>query len=1095
MLHFEGVLQGDGIFRDTPLRCGTETYSLLAKVTPVLLFFIQIKRTNFASKTNTIFHQSLLPMMFSIRKLLMMLIVLGAFAIGAKAQVERAPGGFVTGKVTSAEDGTPIPGASVVVKGTSRGTNTDASGNFRIQVSPGQQLRVSFIGMQTRDVAVGNASTLNVQLAAEAGTLNEVVVTALGISTERRQLGYSVPELKGEDLANSQRDNFLNALQGRVAGLQVGTSSGMPGASSGVLIRGINSISGNNQPLYVVDGMPIDNRTAQNNQFVAGGITGQSTENRNIDFSNRAQDINPNDIEKVTILKGPEAAALYGVEAANGAILITTKKGKAGQGRITYSGTYTLQKVGALPEVQRVYSQGNFGVSQNTSFNAFGPRYAENTTFYNNAENFLRDGTGQRHNISFDGGSDRYTYRLSAGYFNSQGVIPTTDYKRLNISLGGTAKITNKLSIESTLQYINTDNTKVSKGTNSFLLGLVSWPVNDNMADYLNPDGSRRKVTTASSEIENPYFDVYKNKLRDKGNRAITNISLNYALTDWLNLTGRIGLDVYSTQYLFMYHPESNRSGGSIGGAIDQATDNNRTLTGQYIFSANKKLDKLSLSGLVGQAIYDFNYNSLAARGEKFLDPNFVSINNTDPLTQKSRSFIRQRRLVGVFGSATVGYNDIAYLTVTGRNDWSSTFPKAYRSFFYPSASFSLIFTELIPQGKFRDVLSYAKLRASAAQVGKEAPEYSTTQAYESQGTTGGGFSYGFTAPNPELKPEKVNSYEIGTEMKFFKNRLGFDLAFYRTESRDQIIRDLRISYATGFILKVINGGRLWNQGVELAINAEPVRTGNFSWTTDLNFTKTNSRLTDLPPGLPEFYSSDTWIFGNVRNGMRLNGPLTTFTGNSYQRNAQGQILISPLSGLPLNETVWNIVGDRNPDFTVGFVNSFRYKSFGLSFVLDLRKGGDVYNATEAYMYNRGLSMKTLDRETPYIFRGVLKDGLENTATPTPNTIQVTPYYNNTFYTALSDENFIERDVNWLRVKELTLRYTFAPTLLSRVKLFKTANLFLTGTDLLLLTNYTGGDPGVNGNNTATGGSGGQGIDFGNLPLPKVFNVGVNLGF
>ncbi|MEZ0483108.1 SusC/RagA family TonB-linked outer membrane protein [Fibrella aquatica] len=1026
----------------------------------------------------------------SLRRCLLFLFCLGLSLSAAWAQNRE-----LRGKVTSSEDNKPIPGASIVVLGTSRGTTTDAEGNYRVQAATGQTLRFSYIGNKSRDVIVANSDVINMTLQADDNQLNEVVVTALGQSRKSRELGYSVPQLKGDDIANSQRDNFINALQGRVAGLQVGTSSGMPGASSGVQIRGVNSISGNNQPLYVVDGMPIDNRTAQNNQFVAGGITGQSTENRNIDFSNRAQDINPNDIESITILKGPEAAALYGVDAANGAILITTKKGKAGQGRITYTGTYTLQKVGALPEVQRVYSQGNNGVSQNTSFNAFGPRYAENVQLYDNGAGFLRDGTGQRHNISFDGGSDRYTYRLSAGYFNSQGVIPTTDYKRLNISLGGTAKITNKLSIESTLQYINTANTKVSKGTNSFLLGLVSWPANDDMSAYLNADGSRRRVTTTSSEIENPYFDVNKNKLRDAGNRAITNISMKYAFTDWLSLTGRVGLDVYSTRYLFMYHPESNRSGGVIGGALDQATDNNRTLTGQYVLAANKDFGKLSLSGLVGQALYDFDYVSLATRGEKFLDPNFVSINNTDPLTQKSREFIRKRRLLGVFGSATVGYNDVAYLTVTGRNDWSSTFPIESRSFFYPSASFSLIFSDLLPEGKFRNVLSYAKFRASAAQVGKEAPEYATSQAYESQTTTGGGFSYGFTAPNPFLVPEKVNSYEIGTEMKFFNNRIGFDLAYYRTDSRNQIIRDLRISYATGFILKTINAGRLWNNGVELTINAEPVRATNFSWTTNLNFTKTNSRLAELPAGLPEFYSSDTWIFGNVRNGIRLNNPLTTFTGNSYVRNTRGDILVSPLTGLPLTETVWNIVGDRNPDFVIGFVNSFNYKNFGLSFVLDVRKGGDVFNATEAYMYSRGLSMKTLDRETPYTFRGVLKDGLENTDNPTPNTIQVTPYYNNTFYGALSDENFIERDVNWMRVKELTLRYSVPSSTLSRSKMFKTANIFVTGNDLFLLTNYTGGDPGVNGNNTATGGSGGQGIDYGNLPLPKVFNVGISLGF
>lgn len=1017
------------------------------------------------------------------------MLVVFAVAISSHGQ----DAGFITGQVLSAEEGTAIPGASVVVTGTSRGTTTDKNGEFRVQASRGQTLRVSFIGTKTQDVAVGNASTITVRLAQEANSINEVVVTALGIQREKRQLGYAVTEVKGEDLANSQRDNFLNAMQGRIAGVQVGPSSGMPGASSSVIIRGVNSISGNNQPLYVIDGMPISNRTAENNNFVAGRLSGFSFENRNVDFSNRAQDINPNDIETITILKGPEAAALYGVEAANGAIVITTKKGKAGQGRINYSNSFTWQKVGPLPQTQRVYGQGNNGVTQNTNFNAFGPRYNETETLYDNANRFLQTGTGQRHNVAFDGGTDRYTYRLSTGYTNSQGVIPTTSYKRLNISLSGTAKISEKLSLESTIQYINTDNQKVSKGANSFLLGLLSWPANDDVTQFLNPDGSRKKITSTDAEIENPFFDVNRNELRDKGNRVITNIGGNYTATDWLTFSARVGLDVFSTQYLIKYHPESNRA-RSIGGSIDQATDNNRTLTGQYFATARKQFGKLSTSLRVGQAIYDYNLNVLATRGEKFLDPNFTSINNTDPLTQKSQATTRQRRLVGAFGDLTLGYDDFLFLTVTGRNDWSSTFPREFRSFFYPSASLSFIFTDLIPQGGFRNTLSQGKFRVSLAQVGKEAPEYSTSQAYESQTTTGGGFSYGFTAPNPFLKPEKVNSFEVGTELKFFNNRLGIDAAYYRTTSQDQIIRDLRISYATGFILKVINGGRLWNQGLELSLNAEPVRTSNFSWNTIVNFTKTNSQLETLPAGLAEYYSSDTWAYSNVRNGIRVGSPLTTLTGNTYQRNPQGQILISPITGLPFTETVWNVVGDRNPDFVMGFVNSFRYKDLSLNFVLDVRKGGDVYNGTESYLYRTGLSTNTLNREQPYIFQGVLKDGLENTATPTANTVQVVPYYNNAYYTALADEAFIERDINWLRVKELTLRYTLPASALNRTRLFKTASVFATGTDLLLLTNYTGGDPGVNGTNTATGGSGGYGYDFGNLPLPRVFNVGINIG-
>ncbi len=983
----------------------------------------------------------------------------------------------------------------MVVRGSTRGTTTDANGNFRIPATRGQVLRISFIGTTTQDVTIGNADVINVALKQEANALNEVVVTALGIEREKRQLGYAVTEVAGQDLANSQRDNFLNAIQGRVAGVQVGTSSGMPGSSSSVIIRGINSLSGNNQPLYVVDGMPISNNTISSNNFASSrAASGQSTENRTVDFSNRAQDINPNDIETITILKGPEAAALYGVEAANGAIVITTKKGRSGQGRISYTNSFTWQQTGPLPKTQRVYGQGNNGVSNNTNFNAFGPRIPENDTLYNNAENFLRTGTGQRHNLSFDGGTDRYTYRLSAGYTSSEGVIPTTDYKRLNITLGGTAKLTDKLSLESTIQYINTDNRKVSKGANSFLIGMLSWPVTDDMSNYLNPDGSRRRATVGNTEVENPYFDINKNLLRDRGNRVVTNVGGNYTVADWLTLSARVGLDAFSTQYLIKYHPESNRSGGVIGGALDQATDNNRTLTAQYFATLKRTFGKLDASLLVGQAIYDYRYEVLATRGEKFLDPNFTSINNTDPLTQKSLSTLRQRRLIGAFANATFDYDNTVTLTLTGRNDWSSTFPIQNRSFFYPSASLSFVFTELLPDGGFRKALSYGKLRFSAAQVGKEAPEYATTQAYENQTTTGGGFSYGFTAPNPVLRPEKVTSVEVGTELKFFNGRFGIDAAYYRTTSIAQIIRDLRISYGTGFVLKTINGGKLWNNGIELSLTAEPIRQPNFGWNTTINFTKTDSRLEQLAPGLTEFYNSDSNVYSNIRNGSRLGGPLTTLTGNSYLRNTKGDILISPLSGLPLTETVWNVVADRNPDFVIGFLNSFRYHDLSLNFLFDIRKGGDVYNATESYLYRTGLSTKTLDRETPRVFTGVLKDGLENSDTPTRNSIQVVPYYNNNFYTSLADETFIERDINWVRLKEVTVRYNLPTSVLGRSRIFKSASVFFTGNDLFLLTNYTGGDPGVNAVNTATGGSGGFGIDFGNLPLPRVFNAGINIG-
>ena len=393
--------------------------------------------------------------------------------------------------------------------------------------------------------------------------LDEVVVTAMGIRQEKRSLGVSTTEVKGPEIAQTQRDNFVNGLQGRVAGVTVTGTSGMPGSSSSIVIRGINSISGNNQPLFVIDGLPISNNTFGSTNagpnLVADKNSGSSFNNRTIDFQNRAGDLNPDDIESMTILKGPEAAALYGVEAANGAILITTRKGRTGQGRVTYSANFTLEKVGALPELQNVYSKGSNGIP-GLVLGSFGPAYGERDTLYNNYQGFFQDGFAQRHNLGFEGGTDRYTFRLSGAYSTRRGVVPTTKYDRLNVSLNGTAKLTDRLSATATLQYINSTNVKVSRGQNSFLLGMLVWPLNRNMADYLNADGTRKTLTANASEIENPYFDVNKNFLQDKTNRMLSNISLDYRLTDHLSLVGQIGLDVYASQYLIKYHPESNLS-------------------------------------------------------------------------------------------------------------------------------------------------------------------------------------------------------------------------------------------------------------------------------------------------------------------------------------------------------------------------------------------------------------------------------------------------------------------------------------------------------------------------------------------------------
>jgi hypothetical protein len=760
-----------------------------------------------------------------------------------------------------------------------------------------------------------------------------------------------------------------------------------------------------------------------------------------------------------------------------------------------------MEKVQRLPTLQRVYDQGLDGNLNENSLSYFGPKYPEGTQFYDNINNFFQDGRAQRHNLSLEGGAVNTTYRFSAAYATREGVIPTTKYDRLNLGVAGTQKIGKVLSLETNLSYINSKNSKVSKGANSFLLGLMQWPADIDITDYLTPGGTRKKFTTSGLEIENPLFDVNKNKLNDETNRFTGNFNLNANLTSWLSLTGRVGWDTYNSSYNVLYHPESNR-GIALGGALDQATDNTRLFTASYFATGKKNFfnDKLKATLRLGGANYDNKTGVLATRGIGFLDPNFNSINNTTTTSQRSKVTLSRIRRVSVFGEATLGFDNMLFYTYSGRNDWTSTLPITSNSFFYDAHTLSLVFTELDRNKRiFGDWLSYGKIRVAASGVGKDAPPFRINPAYEAQTTTGGGFSYGFTGPNPNLIPEHISSYEFCTELSFLKDRLNLDVAYYKKTSINQILSNLRGSYATGFILATLNGGELYNKGLEVSLSAVPVSKNNFKWNTSINYNRTRSKLVKISEQIPEFYDSDTWLYGNVRNGIRVGGPLTTFSGQSFQRNNNGDILINPVTGLPMSEVAWKIVGDRNPDFMMGFNNSFSFKNLSLSFLIDVRKGGDVFNATEAFLYRAGLSEKTLDREQPRIFEGVLADGLQNTSNPTRNNIVIVPYFNsvNFYNSTLSnpDEQFIEKDINWVRLRDVTVSYNFSSKSLTRLRIVKSARVFLTATDLFMATNYSGGDPGVNGTSAATGGSGGSGFDFGNLPLPKVFNLGFNVSF
>ncbi|WP_241499118.1 SusC/RagA family TonB-linked outer membrane protein [Rufibacter ruber] len=1016
------------------------------------------------------------------------------------AQAGFAQSKTITGRVTSSDDGSPMPGVSVVLKGTTVGASTDGDGRYSIQAPVGGTLVFSFIGTIPQEKVVGAASTVDVVMRTDSKALDEVVVTALGIEERKAALGYAITEVKGADVAQTQRENFINGLAGRVAGVEVNATSGLPGASASITIRGVSSLSGSNQPLFVVDGLPVSNNTFSTANFAGAA----QLENRGVDYGNRASDINPEDIESITVLKGPEASALYGIDAASGAIVITTKRGKVGAARINYSNSFRMDKIRKYPKIQRIYDRGTLGVTDegSTITTYFGQPFPEGTQFYDNVKNFFQTNYTQKHNLSVSGGTDASTYRVSTSYTGNQGFIPNTGLDKFTLSSAITSKLNKYISSDVTFAYTHQDVESIFNVSGGPLLGLLSWPSDDDASVYMNPDGTRRFFTaggtTAFPEMENPFFNVNKNSNNNVSDRYITNVKLVIDPAPWLKFVGNVGFDYFTQKITAVRHPESRLS-GTRGGVFDQATNTSRNLNIQYYAQITKKFfgDKFSTDFKLGSAVNDQNGFTQAVNGEKFQAPGLYSIENTDPTTHRGRNRLSQRRLVGVFSNLNLGYGGFLYLNLSGRNDWTSTLPKDNNSFFYPSAGLSFVFTELAPLAGIKNVLSFGKIRASAAQVGKDADPYMIRPWLEPRTTTGAGFGYAFNGPSESLNPEMTTSYEVGAEMKFFNDRLGIDFATYKKVSKEQIVRGMRLSYGTGYVLKTFNAGEIETGGYEFQINATPLIFKDFTWDITANYSHNYSELVKLPSSIPEYYSSDTWLYNNIRNGARVGGPVNSFTAYEYERNNKGEILISPSTGYPIRQTTdWVVVGDRTPDFLMGITNTFTYKNLSLNFLLDIRRGGDVFNATEHFLTVRGLSMRTLDRFEPRIYSGVLKDGLENTANPTRNNIVINPAWDANFFSATSGEvDYVEKDINWLRLRDVTLRYTLPTALLQRTKFAKSASVFVTGTDLFLITNYSGLDPVGSATSLATGGSGGYGFDYGNLPMPMGINVGINVSF
>ncbi len=1034
-----------------------------------------------------------------------LVIPLLCFVLPAMAQEK-----VISGTITADKTNDPVISATITNTRTKKATQSSATGTYSIRAQKGDELLISSVGYAQQTIKVGDRNQIDVALVVNEKKLNEVIVTAMGVKKEKRSLGFSAQDIKGAEISETQRENFFNAIQGRVAGATVNVTSGSPGASSQIVLRGFNSISGNNSPLIIVDGLPLNNDVFDQHKLSS------NQDNRNNDYSNRAADINPEDIESITVLKGPEAAALYGTEAGSGAIVITTKRGKVQKMKVSYDNNFRFEKITRFPDIQKTYDVGTNGAYSPTVRGFFGPKYLDNTVLYNNLENFFQVGNSNKHTLSVEGGKGYTSYRFTGTYSDQHGTIPNTQYTRANTRLTITSRVSKKVDINASGSYAYNMNKKAFRGSGGYMLNLLLWPLDDDASKYLvDSNGSRRILTKLSTtpgagdnfaESNNPYFDMNMNKNFDRLNRVTFNLGFNIEATPWLNLNWKGGVDAYSQYGAYLYHPQSNNF-YTVGGRIEQYSNRFQGYSSLFMATAKKKLGAFTTTLRAGSSVDDRTTTTWSVRGDSVTNVKGITFRNltvTDftstTASKRSNSRITGRdtltlqRSVGLFAELNVNYRDIVYLNLTGRNDWLAEFPPQNRSYFFPSASISFMFSELLGDN---NILPFGKLRASVAQTGKRIPPYANQSVYTSSPTANNsyGVAYDFTNNNPNLFPERQTTYEVGTELKFLNNRIGLEMTYYNTFVDRQVVVGMRASYGTGFILNTLNAASIRNQGVEASLNVHWVKTKNFNWRTTFNGSRMWNKVTDMPSTLTEFYNSDSWLSG-YRASLFLGKPTTTISGTNYLKNTAGQILIDPGTGYPLVDPNYTSIGDRNPLFVVGVQNRLNYKNLSLSFLIDVKMGGDVLNGTEQFLVQNGLSTRTLNREEMRIIPGVLNDGLQNTANPTANTIPILPYFQNDYYTGRTySVDFVEHDVNWVRLKDVTLAYSLNERAVKKLRAFSAVSFFATGTDLFIITNYSGPDPGVNGNTPATGGVGSFAIDYGNTALPIGINFGLRVSF
>ncbi|MDR0793740.1 MAG: SusC/RagA family TonB-linked outer membrane protein [Chitinophagaceae bacterium] len=1019
-------------------------------------------------------------MMQNLKLLRCLLLLAGVFLAGKiDAQMRK-----VSGSVTD-PSGSSVANASVQIKGKAAGTSADENGRFSLSVKTGDILLVSAVNYTSREIKVDERTSYNIVLALADTSLNEIVVTALGIKRDRRLLNYSTQTVNGDDLLAAKQDNIVNALQGKVSGVQITNSTGQPGSSAQIVIRGNISLTGDNQPLFVIDGVPMDNSEAGNPM---GSLGAGSTSNRGID-------IDPNIVENITVLKGTTATALYGSAGAKGVVLITTKNGKglqSGKPLVSFSSSYSLAKA-ITPDLQNVYAQGSNGVyvdgnNGGIASGSWGPRIdtlkvnGVPVQKHDQLKEFLRTGHTTDNNISVSGTGEKSHYLVSYSYLKTTGIEPTTSYTRNAFFAKYDTKLADKLNLTTQFNYVHSDNPRTLDGGSlgSPLWTVLGAPISWNPLPYLKPDGTQQIYRAARN---NPYWLLANSGLAEQVDRILPVLNLTYTPLKWLSITERLGGDMYWSK--LDYHENigavENPTGEVFAQNISYQQFNN-----DLILNAHKDWNPdWSTDIVLGNNILS-NYNDYRyTQGLGLSIPDFYNIGNASTVTS-NYSYYRKRK-IGFYGQANVEYKKILTLSLTGRYDGSSVLSQDKQFYPYGSASAGFIFSKALGLDN-NSVLNFGKLRVSYSLVGNDAVgPYSLTNPYYQAGVGNIVFPYngqnGFlltTTYGYPLKNETVKEFEVGIEAKFLKDRISLDADYFNKKSTNLLTGGVPIAPGTGFNGATMNAGSMRNKGVEITLGGTPIKTKDFLWTVTLNFSKIDNSVLALAPGV------DYLQFAGYTNPgifAFAGQPYGVIYGSHLLRNDKGQLLLDDL-GTPQIDPVFGPIGNVNPKWLAGFSSDFSYKGFSFSFILDMKHGGQMMNFDDYYLDIYGVTKATENREGSTIFPGIIQ------STGAANTLAVKT--NQAFWQNLwanVNETAVE-DASYLKLRQVSLGYTFK-TPREKIGFFKTITVTLSGTNFILYKNYSGGDPEMSLNGSGNG----QGFANFMAPASKNYFIGVKASF